>query len=80
MLHGGNSGWLTLNLDDDLLHRARIRALELHTSVNAVVREYLESFADTDPSRQALDEFLALARQSQASSGSEGRDWRRDGL
>ena len=35
---------LTIAVDDDLLRRARIRALEAGTSVNALLRSYLESF------------------------------------
>ena len=33
---------LTLSIDDETLRRARIRAIELDTSVNAIVRTYLE--------------------------------------
>ena len=35
---------LTIAVDDDVLRRARIRALEAGTSVNALLRSYLESF------------------------------------
>jgi len=37
---------LTLTIDEDLLRRARIRALEQGTSVNARVRKYLEQLYD----------------------------------
>lgn len=33
---------LTLKIDEEMLRRARIRALEHGTSVNAVVREFIE--------------------------------------
>jgi predicted HicB family RNase H-like nuclease len=33
---------LTLTIDDEVLKKARIHALERGTSVNALVREYLE--------------------------------------
>jgi plasmid stability protein len=36
---------LTIAVDDEVLRRARIRALEQGTSVNAVLREFLESYA-----------------------------------
>ena len=36
---------LTISIDDDLLRRARVRAAELGTSVNAVLRDYLLSWA-----------------------------------
>lgn len=37
---------LTIALEDELLRRARIRALEQGTSVNVLVRDYLTAFAD----------------------------------
>lgn len=36
---------LTITIDDELLKRAQRRALELNTSVSALLREYLEAFA-----------------------------------
>jgi predicted HicB family RNase H-like nuclease len=42
-------GNLTLTIDDDLLRRARIRALEQGTSVNSLVREYLRHVAGESP-------------------------------
>ncbi len=71
---------VTLTLDDDLLRRARIRALEQGTSVNGLVREYLQSFAGESPASQALAEFLSATEQTRATSGSAGRGWTRDEL
>ena len=71
---------LTLSFDDELLRRARIRALELHTTVNAIVREFLEGFAGENPARQALTEFLDIADGVQASSGPKGHHWAREDL
>jgi cytochrome c-type biogenesis protein CcmH/NrfG len=71
---------LTLSFDDELLRRARIRALERGTTVNTLVREYLEGFVGTDPTRSALDSFLALTEETSASSGEAGRTWTRDDL
>ncbi len=71
---------LTLSLDEELLRRARMRALERGTSVNALVREYLEDFAGDSPAREGIREFLALARGTSASSGAGGRAWTRDGV
>ena len=68
---------LTLTVDDDVLRRARIRALEQSTSVNALVREFLESYAGTSEAERAVKELLELAQRSQASSGPEGRTWTR---
>lgn len=70
---------LTLTVDDHLLRRARIAALQRNTSVNAAVREFLERFAGEDESAVALREFLADAQASTAGSGGS-RTWRRDDL
>lgn len=71
---------LTVTIDERILKRARIRALEQGTSVNALVADYLTSYADLDDAKAAIDEFLERARQSPASSGPEGRTWRREDL
>ncbi|CAN5764828.1 hypothetical protein BH20GEM1_BH20GEM1_09160 [soil metagenome] len=72
---------LTITTDEEVLRRARIRALEQGTSVNAVVREFLESYAGVRAEqRKAIEEFLAIARESGAGSGGEGRTWTRDEL
>jgi hypothetical protein len=71
---------LTVTLDDRVLRRARIRALERGTSVNAVVSAYLASYAGADAMKAALEGFLALAEQSQAGSGPGGRSWTREEL
>lgn len=71
---------LTLSIDEDVLRRARIRALEQGTSVNALVRQYLEAYAGESPGRRAVREFLEIADRSRASSGPEGRTWTREGL
>ncbi|MGK2940016.1 MAG: DUF6364 family protein [Solirubrobacteraceae bacterium] len=71
---------LTLSIDDDLLRRARIRALERDTSVNSVVREFLEEYAGKSPAEEGMRQFLELAARSQASSGPGGRTWTRDEL
>lgn len=68
---------LTLTIDDQVLRRARIRALELGTSVNAVVRTYLEGFAGEANGAAAIAQFLEIAERSEASSG-ERRTWARD--
>lgn len=69
---------LTLTIDEDLLRRARIRALEQNTSVNALVRTWLEGYADADAQRATTEEFLAIAEQSTANSGPEHWKWNRD--
>ena len=71
---------LTLVIDDDVLRRARIRALEQGTSVNAVVREQLARYAGGPDPRVAMQGVLELARKSTAGSGPEGRTWTREDL
>jgi plasmid stability protein len=71
---------LTLTIDDELLKRARIRALEQDTSVNALVREYLEQLAARRPDREGMDSFLAMTESIHAGSGPGGRSWTRDEL
>lgn len=71
---------LTLRIDDDVLRRARIRALEEGTSVNALVRAYLARLAHDASERTPLQEFVTIAEASNASSGPDGRQWTRDDL
>lgn len=69
---------LTLVIDDDVLRRARIRALEQGTSVNALVRDYLTRVAGDSEAAQGIAEFLAAVQGAGAGSG--GRSWTRDEL
>lgn len=71
---------LTVTVDEKVLRRARIRALEQGTSVNALVSEYLARFAGMGATEKALAEFLEIAERSHASSGPDGRTWRREDL
>jgi plasmid stability protein len=69
---------LTLSLDDDLLQKAREAALREHTSVNALVREYLERYVDARSRRmEALDALDALADRTRSASR---EPWSRDSL
>ena len=59
---------LTLSVDDDVVQKARQRAEQLGTSVNQLVREYLEQLAGkTNPTRDA-EEFERLSQLSQGDS------------
>ena len=71
---------LTLAIDDETLKRARIRALEQGTSVNALVREYLEIYAGIDRGRGVLGDLVDLANSVDSGSAGSGRSWRRDDL
>jgi len=64
---------LTITVDEGTLQRARMRALEEDTSVNAVLRAYLEQYADRRRERrEAGRRILEAARNSRASSGGKG--------
>lgn len=72
---------LTLTIQDDVLRRARIRALEHGTSVNAMVRAYLQRVVDEDSAERAIDEFLDFARSRPAPEHPTGpRTWTREEL
>ena len=71
---------LTVSIPEDVLRKARIRALEHRTSVNAVVRDYLERYAGVGATASALATFVDLAKAADSGSGPAGRTWTRDGL
>jgi hypothetical protein len=72
---------LTVVIDDDVLKRARIRALQEGTSVNAVVRARLEAYAGEDTAKAAaMRRFVDWASTVHAGSGPGGRTWTRDEL
>lgn len=70
---------LTITVDKEVLKRARIRALEQDTSVNAVLREFLNSYAGASGTkREAVDRLVGLSRD--ASSGRGDSAWAREEL
>ena len=70
---------LTIVVDDGIFERARIRAIEENTSVNAVVRTYLATYAGVDRRRDdACERLLALSRASRSRRG--GGVWSRGDL
>lgn len=71
---------LTLTIDDRVLKSARIRALEHGTSVNSLVREYLERYAGESQPHPARARLLELSDRMDAGSGAPGRRWRREEL
>jgi hypothetical protein len=72
---------LTITVDDGTLKRARMRALEEDTSVNAVLREYLEEYAGNRQEQiEAARRILASSRDSASRSGPGGRRWTREEL
>jgi hypothetical protein len=70
---------LTITLDDELLRRARLRALAQDTSVNALLRDYLEAYAAAGTIwDQSTDAILQLSARSRSARGD--RRWTRDEL
>ena len=69
---------LTITVDDELLKRARIRALEENTTVNAVLRKHLERYAETTRQRRAVARLLHLSQTARAKRGAAR--WNRDEL
>ena len=69
---------LTITLDDDLLKRARIRAAELGTSVNAVLRDYMEAGAGVADRRRAVDALLVRSKRAKSARGAQR--WTRNDL
>jgi plasmid stability protein len=64
---------LTITVDEETVKRARIRALEEGTSVNALLRGYLEDYAGIRRERlEAGQRLLELSRNSKAGSGGKG--------
>jgi hypothetical protein len=69
---------LTITVDADVLKRARMRALEQGTSVNKVVRQYLESYAGAREAQlSAVRDLMDLSRSSDTHAQ---RRWTRDEL
>ena len=69
---------LTISVDEDLLHRARALARKQGTSLNALLRGYLENLVGEQPGEAVADELLMLMHEHGGRSG--GRKIRRDEL
>lgn len=70
---------LTISIEDELLKRARVRAAVEGTSVNAVLRAYLEDWTTRrQVYRDAGEDFIRIVGAWKAGSG--GRHWTRDEL
>ena len=64
---------LTITVDEEKVKRARIRALEEGTSVNALLRSYLEEYSGVRRERrEAGRKLLELSKRSKAGSGGKG--------
>lgn len=68
---------LTLSVDERLVERARATARQQGTSLNQLIREYLEQIAGRASGEEVLAEFEAMWKQP---GNSGGRRFRRDDL
>ena len=69
---------LTISVDEDLLRRARTLARKQGTSLNALLRGYLETLVGEQPGEVVADELLMLMHEHAGRSG--GRKISRDEL
>lgn len=70
---------LTIAMDERVLERARSRASQQGTSLDALLRSYVETYAGGEEDReQAVKNLLDLSRKTDGGSG--GRRWTRDEL
>lgn len=71
---------LTITVDEDVLRRARIRALERRESVNAYLARALERYAGEVDSAAVFRRIGEIADASGAGRDGTGRAWTRDDL
>lgn len=70
---------LTIALDEGVLERAKEKASQQGTSLDTLIRGYLEAYAGDEKSgRQTVEALLDLSRKTTGGSG--GRRWTRDDL
>ena len=70
---------LTITVDEEVLRQARMRALAQGKSVNAILAQYLRSYADLSAAQEdATRTLIKLSRKSKSARG--GRRWTRDEL
>ena len=70
---------LTLTIDEEVLKRAQMRALSKGTSVNAVLRDFLEAYAGLhNDQTTAVRELIAASKTAESRRGK--RQWSRDDL
>jgi hypothetical protein len=69
---------LTVQLDDDIIRRAKVTAAKRGTSVSGLVAQELERLADADERYEAAQRRAEAALGRTAARG--GRHWNRDDL
>ena len=65
---------VTLSIDDEVVRRARLRAEAMGTSVNQLIRKYLEELSAVSDPSEDVAEFERLSR----TSGGDSRGWKFD--
>lgn len=63
---------VTLSVDDELIQEARRRAEAMGTSVNQLVREFLQQFAGQSDAAADAAEFERISR----TGGGDSRGWK----
>jgi hypothetical protein len=71
---------VTLSLEDDLLRRARSKAVEQGTTFNDVVRQFLKSYVGPSEAEIGVAMLEDLASRSAFSVGEQGITWTREAL
>jgi plasmid stability protein len=71
---------VTLNLEEDLLRRARSKAVEQGTSLNVVVREFLTGYVGPSEAEIGVAMLTELANRSVFTVGEQGITWTREDL
>ncbi len=70
---------LTIAVDGETLRKARLRAMREGSTVNKLLREFLESYVDTRNEQiSAVQNIIAVAKKTK--SGHVGKRWTRDEL
>jgi antitoxin component of RelBE/YafQ-DinJ toxin-antitoxin module len=59
---------ITLSVDEEVIRQARRRAESMGTTVNQLVREYLEQLAGVADAAADAEEFERLSRQADGNS------------
>ena len=60
---------MTLSIDDEVIRQARIQAEAMGTSVNQLIRDYLENLTGKRDRSEDIAEFERLFRTPQGNSG-----------
>ncbi|MEO5965071.1 MAG: hypothetical protein ABIR11_06365 [Candidatus Limnocylindrales bacterium] len=71
---------VTLTLEDDSVRRSRARAGEQGTSLNRVIREFLEGYVGPSQAEIGVAMLIELAERADFSVGEAGITWTREDL